>query len=152
MFRICMMAIAILLLAGCGSDGENERTDGFSDVAKTPEDSLFQEVMHGHDTAMAKMGKLKGYQEQFQQKIDSVKKLKSAGARTIESAYASTKQKLKDAETGMNKWMDEFQIDSAQDNMEQRLKYLADEKIRVEKVRDQIFDALREADSLMERK
>ena len=43
------LAAGILLLTACNSGDEHagHRMDGFSDVAKTPEDSLFKLVMEG---------------------------------------------------------------------------------------------------------
>lgn len=152
MFKTATAAILLITFISCGENQEVDRKDGFSDVAKTPEDSLFQAVMDGHDAAMAKMGKLSGYQKQLDQKIDSVKKIKSANQKKLELEYTEIKARLKSAENSMNTWMEEFQIDSAQDNSVERLKYLSDEKLRVEKVREQIFSALDQADSLFERK
>ena len=59
------------------SSESTDRKDGYSQTATTPEDSLFQEVMNAHDTAMAKMGKMVGYRKQFDANVDSLKKAKS---------------------------------------------------------------------------
>jgi hypothetical protein len=52
----------------------------------------------------------------------------------------------------MNKWMDEFNMDSAVNNMEQRIKYLTDEKMKVGKVKESILGSLHKADSLLKSK
>ena len=70
------LAAGILLLTACNSGDEHagHRMDGFSDVAKTPEDSLFKLVMEGHDVGMAKMGKIKEAQKLAQAALDSLNK------------------------------------------------------------------------------
>jgi hypothetical protein len=49
----------------------------------------------------------------------------------------------------MDKWMEEFDMDSAKDNIEARVKYLLDEKMKVGKVKTAILNSLSKADSLM---
>jgi hypothetical protein len=151
MFKDFIYVAAFFLLAACGGDSSNDRKDGFSETAKNPEDSLFQEVMDGHDEAMAKMGKLSGYQKQLDQKIDSLRKAKSAAKVSFEKSLEKAKTDLKQAEEDMNKWMHEFSIDSAQDNIERRLEYLKSEKTKVRNVRNEIFEAIGKADSLLKK-
>lgn len=145
MKRIFSIAIISLFVLSCGEESD-VRTDGYSS-AKNPEDSLFQEVMNGHDEAMAKMGRIAGYRKQ----MDSLKKQASAKA-GLKAAYEQSAIQLKNAEDRMNKWMDEFSIDSAQDNTEKRMQYLSNEKLRVDSVRDEIFAALKSADTLLNKK
>src|SRR5688572_14467752 len=68
-YIVCML----MVFSACGDSGP-ERTDGYSNVATTPEDSLMDAVMEAHNVAMAKSGKVKGYLKQADQKIDSVSK------------------------------------------------------------------------------
>jgi hypothetical protein len=142
--------IAITFLASCG-DSTEDRKDGFSQTSKNPEDSLFQDVMDQHDEAMSKMGKLAGYRKQFDAKIDSLKKVKSAGKETVEDRYEEISGQLKQAEDRMNTWMEEFSIDSAQDNIERRIEYLEDEKNKVTRVKEEILSALAKADSALKK-
>lgn len=139
----------MILLAGCAEE-VSDRKDGFS-AAKNPEDSLFQVVMDGHDEAMAKMGKLSGYRKQFEQKIDSLKKTRTGAKAELTKKYEDMRERLKKAEEGMNTWMQEFSIDSAQDDIERRLEYLKSEQIKVDQVKEEIFSALSKADSLLKK-
>ncbi|MBO9571364.1 MAG: hypothetical protein J7497_04030 [Chitinophagaceae bacterium] len=139
---------AIVLMISCG-DNSSDRTDGFTKGDQAPEDSLFDEVMHGHDTAMAKMGKLGRYRKEVESKLDSLAKVGGAAKASAESALKQLGAELKNAEDGMNKWMEDFEIDSAQDNIEKRLEYLKSEKFKVDEVKDNIFKALNRADSLL---
>ena len=142
--------IAIIFFASC-ADTTEDRKDGFSQTSKNPEDSLFQDVMDQHDEAMSKMGKLAGYRKQFDQKIDSLKKVKSDTKATLENKYETLSGELKLAEDRMNTWMQEFSIDSAQDNIERRLEYLEAEKNKVTKVKEEILSALAKADSALKK-
>lgn len=150
MIKAFICGTMILFAAAC-SDSSDERKDGFSETPKNPEDSLFQEVMDGHDEAMAKMGRIAGYRKQIDQKIDSLKKVKTSAKASVEKAYEKLSTELKEAEDHMNIWMQEFSIDSAQDNIERRLQYLNSEKSKVNKVRDEIFSVLSKADSLLKK-
>ena len=80
-----------------------------------------------------------------------MKKVKSSAKAGLTEAYSDVSEKLKTAEEKMNTWMDEFSIDSAQDDMERRLKYLTGEKFKVDDVRDEIMSALSRADSLLKK-
>ena len=61
-------------------------------------------------------------------------------------------ENLKSAKANMEKWMDEFNMDSAVNNMEQRINYLRDEKWKVSKVKENILASLQKADSLIRQK
>ena len=152
MKKLILPAI-ILFAVSCG-EGEPapaERTDGFSKKAQTPEDSLFDEVMHGHDVAMAKMGKIGKYRKELQGKIDSLSKVGGAAKASVQSSLKEVEAELKVAEEGMNKWMDEFEIDSAQDDIKRRLQYLTSEKLKVDDVKEKILNAVSKADSLLKK-
>lgn len=148
MRQLLMFSLIILLMA-CGPQESNDRTDGYTRKPTDAADSLFQVVMDGHDEAMAKMGKLKGYQQQIQKKLDSLGLRGKAAGRALENDLRSTGAKLKEAEEKMNTWMQEFSIDSAENDARRRIEYLKSEKLKVNEVRDEIFDALGRADSLL---
>jgi hypothetical protein len=98
---------------------------------------------------MAKKGKVTGYLKTADQKIDSVSKIRSGDARQTEAAYRDVRSKLKVAEDGMNKWMNEFRADSAQNETDVRISYLTEEKRKMEQIRDQTLEALKQADSVL---
>ena len=144
-------AFLLVILASCAENSPEERKDGFSDTGKNPEDSLFQDVMDQHDEAMAKMGRIAGYRKQFDAKIDSLKKVKSAAKESVEKKYEEISADLKKAEDGMNDWMQEFSIDSAQGDIARRLQYLESEKAKVTRVKEEILSALSRADSALKK-
>jgi hypothetical protein len=94
-------------------------------------------------------------QKKVQEVLDSISKLPSKAKAATEPYKVKMEevlQDLKSARAGMEKWMDEFNMDSAVNNMEQRIKYLTDEKLRVSKVKEDILSSLQKADSLIKAK
>ncbi len=149
--RLILLSAFIVVLASCGDNANDstERKDGFSQTATTPEDSLFEEVMHAHDSAMPKMGPLKGMSAKFDAKVDSLKKAKSNPA--LQKEYAVLSTELKQASDHMNEWMENFVHDSAQNDPQKRIEYLSSEKEKVTKVKDEIFSVLAKADSALKK-
>jgi hypothetical protein len=152
MKKLMAFIIAATQITACknAEHQPEERKDGFSETAKTPEDSLFKLVMNGHDEGMAKIGKIKAYQTQTSHALDSIKALKSfPGKSNLQSLYKDVAEDLNYAEFSMNEWMTTFNPDSAQENINARLKYLGEEQLKVEKVTENIKRSLKRADSLL---
>lgn len=147
MTKLFFSTMVLFALLSCGGGGE--RTDGYSDNPRSQEDSLFKDVLEGHDVAMAKMGKLKGFRKEVEARLDSLAKLSPPSGTRIDTALSNLRRELENAEQQMNVWMEDFVIDSASDNLERRIDYLLNEKIRVDKVRDDIMRALERADSVL---
>jgi hypothetical protein len=135
-------------LSACSdADAPEDRTDGFTHNAKTLEDSLFQDIMDGHDAAMAKMGKLVSYRKKALQKVDSLQKSKAAQAWV--DTFSALSANLASAEQNMNVWMEGFILDSAKEDLNRRVAYLESEKKKVEKVKNQVLGVIARADSLL---
>ena len=64
----------------------------------------------------------------------------------------SLQKELSYAEFAMNKWMEEFNMDSALNNAKERIDYLHSEKLKVTKVKESILSSLQKADSLIKAK
>ena len=142
-------AILILIVAGGGcndaaEDAAANRTNGYSDQPRSKEDSLFKEVMHDHDEGMARMGKLTVAIRQLRAKADSLVK-----AKRNPEVEKKVLEELEYAESAMNTWMREFNMDSLKDQAERRMDYLEKEKQKVSKVRENILESIRRADSLL---
>lgn len=145
-----------LFLISCGSNEEKHNDHGGhkTEAPKTAEDSLYNDVMAGHDEVMPKMGKIRGAQKEAQRLIDSIAALPAKAQAEAGALKAKLEELVKDlsyADFAMDKWMTEFSLDSAKDNLEMRLKYLADEKQKVNKVKDAILNSLAKADSLLKK-
>ena len=146
--------LLLLLLVGCQNTAteQDSRKDGFTPVLKTREDSLYHDVMEGHDTGMAKMSTLRKYQRQVKGAIDSMNLLSRKQVnQEYHKAMMDLLEELNYADYAMFKWMEEFKVDSAEEDQKKRLAYLESEKPKVERVRDNILNSLRRADSLLHR-
>jgi len=146
--------VLLLIITACSNNAEQKTQEHphSSEIPQTHADSLMADVMEGHDVGMGKMGKIGAMQKKVQEVLDSIAKLPSkakAAAEPFKVKMEVVLQDLKSARAGMEKWMDEFNMDSAVNNMEQRIKYLADEKLRVSKVKEDILSSLQKADSLL---
>jgi hypothetical protein len=156
--RILIVVITLAIGIGLNSCGNNvsnaDRKNGFTTDLKTKEDSLFHGVMAGHDAGMAKMGKVSGLIKAVKHQLDSIQQLPAAaraGASQYQSALNATLTNLQQAEAGMNEWMEKFSLDSAKDNPTARIQYLESEREAVNKVRDQMANSIRIADSVLKR-
>lgn len=150
MKRLFLLALPVALFA-CGNNTE-QRKDGFSQAPATKEDSLYEEVMKGHDIGMAAMGKIKGYQSQSQHALDSIAKLPTQKQQaTYKQSVLSVQQALNNADSSMNDWMDKFSADSFENDKAKRVEYLESEKNKVNNVREMILSSLKKADSLFKK-
>lgn len=142
LYSLC--AILFIGLLACNNDGKGSK--------QVLADSLEKEVLEGHDIAMPKSMKIPDVQKEVTRIIDSLGKLPAK----TQQAAAPFKKKLDSllidlsyADEAMNIWMKEFDFDSAKNNIEQRIKYLADEKLKVENVKKAVLGSLEKADSLL---
>lgn len=148
-----MKYLLILAVAGfisCNDSTEvADRKDGFTPQLKTKEDSLYHDVMKGHDVGMAKMGEIKRRQDYVQHELDSLNKLPASKINdSRKKAMLDLKEDLAYADHAMFEWMKEFDTDSAKSDSQKRIAYLEAEKVKVQKVRDNILNGLARADSL----
>lgn len=153
--KIIFPLLAISLLTACNNTGTEDHSKHESKegkgAPKSAVDSLMDEVMAGHDEVMPKMGKVRGAQAQAKAMLDSIAKLPVKA----QDAAVELKKKLETlvndlnyADYSMDKWMTEFKMDSAANNIQERLKYLEGEKSKVNKVKESILSGLAKADSL----
>lgn len=113
------------------------------------------EVMEGHNAGMAKMNKIAEAQKRVQRLIDSIAKLPSNLKKNLGSyktTLDSTLDRLKYADYAMNRWMEEFNMDSEINNTKRRIEYLESEKIKISNVKDAMTRSLQKADSLLKEK
>ena len=147
--------LVMISVVGC-NDAANEHTGhGKENAPKTEADSLMNDVMDGHNIGMAKMGKLTRAEQTTRRLLDSIAKLPSKArqaAEPLKTKLDSLQKDLSYAEFAMNKWMEEFNMDSAVNNAKQRIDYLGSEKLKVTKVKEAILNSLQKADSLIKDK
>ena len=148
-------AIILIFVVAIGSahcddrPEKSERTDGFTPVLNSKEDSLYHDVMEGHDIGMAKMGTLKKQLNRVSHELDSINKLPEKNIdQRRKQVLLGLKEDLSYADHAMFAWMQEFNVDSAKSDKNKRLEYLESEKVKVQKVKENILNSLKRADSL----
>ncbi len=148
MKKIYFLAIAaVLLFAACNNAGEKKDKD------QALADTLIKEVMNGHDIGMARMHKLDKARKQVQQVLDSIAKLPAkaqASSLELKNGMESLLKDLNYADFAMNKWMNEFNYDSAANDVQQRIKYLTDEKLKVERMKEAVLGSLEKAEKTLQ--
>ncbi|WP_205512958.1 viral A-type inclusion protein [Longitalea arenae] len=157
MSRFIIAIVSMALLTNTCNDeassNETDRKNGYAPVLKTREDSLFHDVMEGHDAGMAKVGKLRRNINETARRLDSLNKLPASKVNAAyKQALTDVHAALNTANDEMNSWMESFKLDSASDNKELRIKYLQGEKEKVAVVKEHIFSALQQADSVLTNK
>ena len=157
-FVLPFVVLVLTAMAACNNNGDKKNateSTGKKKVPQTAADSLMADVMDGHDEGMAKMGKLSTMQKEVQRVLDSIATL-PAKAKQAAAPYAAKLStlitELKSSQADMEIWMDEFNMDSAVNNTEQRIKYLAEEKLKISRVKESILGSLQKADSLLKAK
>jgi hypothetical protein len=141
-----LIAFAFLFIA-CNNSSTNN-----SKATKSHSDSLMDEVMEGHNTGMAKMSKLNETKNKIQHVLDSISKLPTNLQRSLaqyKMQLDSSFNRLTFADYAMEKWMEEFNMDSAVNNEQKRTEYLESEKIKISKVNEAMTSSLQKVDSLL---
>ena len=147
---VFLLALTAIIMSACNNQ-DKKSPDNKTAVA----DSLWKDVMEGHDVGMAKMSKLEKAQNEATRLIDSIGRL-PAHLQTASAEYKtkldSLVKRLSYADLAMNKWMEEMNWEARKMELEARIKYLEDEKLKVDKMKAAILNSLSEADSLLDRK
>lgn len=159
MKKLLLPFLALIIFAACNNSDKKSvgviGHDHDNNEPKTQADSLMAEVMDGHNVGMAKMSKISNMQKEVQRVLDSIATLPAKAkqaALPLKAKLDAVAADLNYAEMAMDKWMTEFNMDSAVNNMQERIKYLTDEKDKVGKVKNAILTGLQKADSLLKAK
>lgn len=153
--QIFVIAFFTITISACNSVENKHNGHLQTNEPKTKADSLLRDVDDDHITAMAKMGRLTRAEQTTRRLLDSIAKLTAKGrqaAEQIKVKLDSLQKELSYAEFAMNKWMNEFNMDSSVNNVQERINYLGSEKLKVSKVKEAILSSLQKADSLLKDK
>src|SRR5688572_4821257 len=69
---ITFLSIIVVFFYSCGGNSPGETGSSDQRSAVTAEDSLFHEVLKGHDEGMAKINRIRKYSSRLQAIIDSI--------------------------------------------------------------------------------
>ena len=154
-FPISLFAFVAISIIACNNAENKDNGHGPATEPQTQADSLMKDVDDDHITGMAKMGRLTRAEQTTRRLLDSLAKLPvkaRQAAAPLKAKLDSLQKDLSYAEFAMNKWMNEFNMDSAVNNAEERIRYLGSEKRKVSKVKEAILSSLQKADSLLKNK
>ena len=152
---IAFIFLSAISIISCNDSKTTHSGHVKNNEPKTKADSLMNDVMDGHNIGMAKMGKLTRAEQRTRRLLDSIEKLPAKAreaAVPLKVKLDSLQKDLSYAEFAMNKWMEEFNMDSALNNVEERINYLGSEKLKVSKVKEAILGSLQKADSILKGK
>jgi hypothetical protein len=153
MKRFFLPAIIVMLITACNN--ANKKHDGHPGTGKAPKtltDSLLKDIDEGHILGMSKIGKLHNTKKAVLRVIDSIGTLPAKAQQTFAPYVAQLNEVIKDldyADFAMDKWMTEYTEDSAAGDAGKHNKYLAEEKIKVDKMKEAILSSIQKADSLL---
>jgi hypothetical protein len=148
--KLVVPSLFMFLLISCNSSSTTK--NDHSKTIESVSDSLMHEILRQHDVGMAKMNKISDAKNQIQRALDSIAKLptdlqKRSGQyrMQLDSAF----NWLTFADRDMETWMNEFNMDSLNDNKEEQLKYFESEKKKISNVTVEMINSLQKADSLL---
>jgi hypothetical protein len=143
------LVFLLFLIICCNNSASNNQT------TKTRADSLMDEVMEGHNKGMAKVSRLNEAKNKIQHVIDSISKLPADLPKSsvqYRMQLDSVFNMLTFANYAMDKWMNEFNMDSLNNNKKERVKYLESERSKISNVNEVMIRSLKNADSLLNKK
>ena len=151
MKKISLILTAIsLTILSCNNNADTKSESAEEVVTK--EDSLYKEVIEGHDVGMMKMRRLLANQKAVQQALDSLNRNTKAKLNTVYiQQLEGLKEELAQAETNMNIWMESFSPDTLNADKEKRVLYLEAEKAKVAKENELINSSIQKTDSLLKK-
>ncbi|MBM3432847.1 MAG: hypothetical protein FJX92_07625 [Bacteroidetes bacterium] len=147
-----------IVLVSCG--GSHSGHTGHTGHGKTQEpmtylDSLYASIWQAHDSVMPKMGKVRKAQLSASRLLDSLSLVERKAGKPLSAEFTAWQESLQAliydlnrAQQGMDNWMEEFNIDSAEQKGSGRRRYLEEEKVRVDRVKESVFSSLSKSDSL----
>ena len=144
--------VFVLLFISCNSS--NTSTENNNKTTESASDSLMHEILRQHDIGMAKMNKISAAKNRIQHALDSIAKLPTdLQKKSVQYRMGldSTFNWLTFANSHMETWMNEFNMDSLKDDQEKQIKYLESEKMKISHVNEEMIGSLQKADSLLKK-
>jgi DNA repair ATPase RecN len=143
----------------CNNKPGNSEQSSKNQTRESVADSLEKEVIDGHDVAMPKSMKIPNLKKEAQRLIDSIGKL-PAKAQVAAAPYkVRLENLLKNLDTAYNSmenWMEEFgkkmqefNADSEKNDLEQKIKFLSEQKLKIGEVKETVLSSIAKADSLL---
>lgn len=145
LFHVLAIAFSVAL-AACQQKSNEHEHDDHAHAHDTAEISsnqkLYNEVMDVHDEAMEKMDRIHALKTSIREKIQKNPNLPAAERQKLDALYS----KLDSANDGMMDWMHKFKPLPDSTGEEKARQYLENEMKRVTKVREDMLEAIKEAE------
>jgi hypothetical protein len=130
-----------VLFLGC-KEKSQEDTEAGDAVESSENQVLYEEVMKVHDEVMPKMDDIYRKKEELKNKIANTPDMLEEEKKEIDARVA----KLDSASEGMMHWMHQFNPIPDSVGEEKAREYLENEMEKIKKVKEDILQALKEAD------
>lgn len=131
-----------VLFIGCGEKNQEQNAEAGDAVENSENQVLYEEVMKIHDEVMPKMDVIYRKKEELKNKIANTPDMPEEKKNEIDARIA----KLDSASEGMMHWMHQFNPIPDSVGEEKAREYLENEMEKVKKVREDILEALQQAD------
>ena len=143
--NLTSILLAILLFAGgCKQKTQAHDEHHHHNEEATGNKALYDEVMKVHNEVMPKMDDIYKLKGQLKKKISETPGMPAEKKTAIESAIV----KLDSASEGMMIWMRKFTPPSDSTSEEKEKEYLEDQKVKVQKVKEDMLKAIDNAKAL----
>jgi DNA repair ATPase RecN len=149
---ISLLGLLFIFFAACKNAGKKSDSMSSSGTQKAKADSLYNQLLNEHEEGMKGWMKIEGRQKQIKTLLDSLAKLPSKVQPSLDALKAKLNEAtaaLDDAYKQMDDWMTGMNLDSAINNLELRIQYLADEKGKGSTIKELINNSLQKADSVL---
>ncbi|MBE9464470.1 hypothetical protein ACFP1I_05210 [Dyadobacter subterraneus] len=154
MKKYLIIALTISFLYSCNKS--NETKEGHHHDTKTPLNEQTEAMLAIHDSIMPHMDKLMDLKKQLKDEVkvtDSLLALKSTEAlKTRKEEVLKLTSQLDSTDKAMMNWMHEFKFDTLEKlDKTQAASYVADQKKKIESVRELMNKSLSDANQFIEK-
>lgn len=139
------------LIFSCNNNNATKVEDRQQNNASIPltlSDSLYKEVMKGHDSGMLYMGPMMKYKALLKQQMDSLATVKTKNADLLKK-LAAVSDSLNSADEMMNDWMREFDPEKAGKTEADKVAFFKAEKEKVDNVKAKISSSIQQAELIL---
>ncbi len=136
MKTLYLLIFSTLVLAACGNEEQKMK------------DQLLEQVMAAHDEVMPKMGDLRRTAKALQTIADSLSALTDQDYSARVNELREAAGRIENANDAMMKWMRQYEAPDNEAPIAEVLAYLKEQKEQIEKVRDEMLEALKAGEGL----
>ncbi len=136
-----LLSLSALLFVSCGNKKEKSEAEELQKVVEAV-----------HDETMAKMGKLRYYQDTLTTLIRELNVDSNGVDSALVARYTEVLIKVNEADDEMMDWMRNYNPRSSEMTKEDRIKYLNSEKEKIEEVQKKMDQAIEKAAAIIEKK